>query len=93
MTILLLLVGFLAGLSATGAAATEGVTVTERGIDFEVDRFTDGRSKPYRVVFNNDGLRAVYRFDTDGRVTNIRAGSERYRVSLMIFNEKYRSVS
>ena len=67
-------------MSATTHAAKETMTVTEDDITFTVGRFDDGRSKPYVINFDNDGDSSKYTFNTDGFVTNIKVGTERYRV-------------
>lgn len=59
--------------------------VTEGGIEFKVDRFDDGRSNPYRVTFRDgDGVRSIYKFSTAGAVARIEAGSEKYKVSVVM---------
>lgn len=82
-TIILVLLGLLSGFFSVCDAATESIVATEEGgIRFRpVASRTSERSMPYRVVFNHDGLRAAYKFDTGGRVGNTRVGSERYGVS------------
>lgn len=61
-------------------AARDRMTVEEGGVSFKVDRYDDGRSRPYRVIFTQDGVRSRYRFNTDGYVMNIKTGSETYKV-------------
>lgn len=45
-------------------AARESITVVEDNISFEIDRYDDGRSKPYRVTFTNpdDGVASTFRW-------------------------------
>ena len=63
-------------------ALRETMTVdTSGGITFSIDRYDDGRDKPYRVLFTQDGVQSIYRFNTLGFVTNIAVDdSEKYRV-------------
>lgn len=61
-------------------AARERMTVEAGGISFDVDRYDDGRNKPYRVVFTNNDAESTYKFNTDGFVTNIQVGAEKYKV-------------
>lgn len=61
-------------------AARESMTVEAGGITFKVDRYDDGRSKPYKVTFTDDGVKSTYRFNAAGFVTNIVVGSEKYKV-------------
>lgn len=50
-----------------------------------MDRFDDGRSNPYRVTFRDgDGVRSIYKFSTAGAVSRIEAGSEKYKVSVVM---------
>ena len=65
---------------STAEAARESMAVEADGIIFSVERYDDGRSKPYRVSFTEDGVESTYRFNTAGFVTNIVVGSEKYRV-------------
>lgn len=73
---------FLAGILVT-EAARESMYVEEDGISFQVARYEDGRSKPFRVIFTTDGARSVYNFKTAGFVSTVKVGSERYKVSLL----------
>ena len=79
-----LLLGLLAssGKVPTAEAAREGITVEAGDTTFTVDRYDDGRSKPYRVTFTGEGRggRSVYKFNAAGLVSTILVGSERYRV-------------
>lgn len=54
-----------AGNAAFTTAARESMTVEEGGISFQIDRYDDGRSKPYRVVFTNsaDGVDSTFRYE------------------------------
>lgn len=61
-------------------AARDRITVEAGGVSFKIDRYDDGRSKPYRVIFTEDGVRSAYKFNIDGFVTNIKTGSEEYKV-------------
>lgn len=65
---------------STAEAARESMAVEAGGITFSIDRYDDGRSKPYRVTFTEDGVKSTYRFNTAGFVTNIVVGSEKYGV-------------
>lgn len=79
-----LLLGLLAssGNVPAAEAAREGITVEAGDTTFSVDRFDDGRSKPYRVTFTEeDGVKSIHRFSETGFVTNIVVGgSEKYKV-------------
>lgn len=54
-----------AGNAAIASAARESMTVVEGGTSFHIDRYDDGRSKPYRVVFTNpvDGVDSTFRYE------------------------------
>lgn len=60
-TAIILAVAALNAALATGAR--ESMTVEEGGVSFRIDRYDDGRSKPYRVVFTNpdDGVKSTFR--------------------------------
>ena len=64
------------------SSATRGtLSVTEGGITFTVVRYDDGRNRPYRLRFRQDGTRSLYTLDSATRVTNIKIGeAERYQV-------------
>lgn len=82
---LLVIVGFmLAGTVSVTEAAKERLTVEEDGISFKIDRYDDGRRIPYRLVFKEDGARSTYKFDTAGMVTNIKVGTQKYKVSFWV---------
>ena len=53
--------------------------VTHDGISFLVDRYDDGRAKPFAVAFT-DAFRSVYKFDAEGSVTDIKTDDETYNV-------------
>lgn len=61
-------------------AASERMTIEAGGISFNVDRYDDGRNKPYRVVFADNDAESTYKFNTDGFVTNIQVGAEKYKI-------------
>lgn len=65
----------------TAEAARESITVEAGDITFSIDRFDDGRTKPYRVTFTGeDGVKSIYRLNAAGFVTNIVIAAEKYRV-------------
>lgn len=70
----------LAGVSVSDAAR-ETLRVTERGVEFTVVAFNDGRNRPHRLRFTQDGTQSSYTFNRAERVVTSRIGSERYRVS------------
>ena len=61
-------------------AARETVLTTERGISFTGVRYDDGRNKPFRIKFRQDDLRSLYMFNVASQVTDIKVGTERYKV-------------
>lgn len=66
-----------------GARGT--VSVTEGGITFTAVRYNDGRNKPYRLRFREDGTRSLYMLDSTARVTDIKIGeAERYQVRRVV---------
>ena len=69
----------LAGVGVSSAARVT-LSVTEGGITFTVVRYDDGRNKPYRLKFVQDGTRSLYTFNTATHVTNLKVGTERYKV-------------
>lgn len=79
-----LLLGLLvsSGKVPTTEATREGITVEAGDTTFSVDRYDDGRNKPYRVTFTEEGHggKSVHKFNAAGFVTTILVGSERYRV-------------
>ena len=58
----------------------ETISVTEGGITFTGVRYDDGRNKPYRIKFQQDGTRSLYMFNSATQVTNIQVGTEAYTV-------------
>ena len=66
-------------------AARETLSVTEGGITFTVARYDDGRNKPYRLKFKQDGTRSLYMFDSTPHVTDIKVGTERFEVRYFRF--------
>lgn len=72
----------IAGLSlAEGAKERMYVVAGADEIKFNIDRFDDGRSRPYRIVFFHAGNRSLFRFNAAGKVTSIKVNSELYKVS------------
>lgn len=63
-----------------GDATRETLSVTGGGITFTVVAYDDGRNKPYRLKFSQDGSRSLYTFDSDTIVTNLKVGTEKYKV-------------
>ena len=48
---------------------------------FTVARYEDdGRNKPYRLKFKQNGARSLYMFDSTSHVTNIKVGTVRFEV-------------
>lgn len=76
----LLLGVVLAGVSVSDAVR-ETLRVTERGVDFTIVAFDDGRNRPHRLRFTQDGTQSSYTFNRAERVVTSRVGPERYRVS------------
>lgn len=75
------LLGFLAaGNMPVAKAAVANMALKEDGISFRVGRYDDGRSKPYRVIYKEDGTRSRYIFNTAGFVTDILVDEEEYDV-------------
>lgn len=60
-------------------AAIEQVHLKEDGIKFKVQLNTNSAKYPYRVVFNDDGVRSVYLFTPEGKVNVLKAGTEKYK--------------
>lgn len=60
--------------------ANERLSVIEGGVKFKIDWYDDGRSKPYKAVFSDDGVRSIYKFNAEGRVMQIKVDSEKYKV-------------
>lgn len=81
MTIVPLIGIILAGITGT-EAARESMYVEEDGVNFQVVRYDDDRSKPFRLIFTADNVRSVYNFNTAGSATNVKVGSEKYKVIL-----------
>lgn len=69
----------LATITATHGAK-ERMTVTEGSIKFKVDNYDDGRNRPYQVKFTTDDVFSRYKFEPDGLIRYIKAGTEKYRV-------------
>lgn len=61
-------------------AARETLAISEGGVTFTIVRYDDGRNKPYRLQFRQDGIRSLYMFNTAGFVTNVKVDAERYKV-------------
>lgn len=74
-----LLVVVLASVGLSTAARVP-LSVTEDDVKFTVVAFDDGRNKPYRLKFVQDGTRSLYTFNTATHVTNLKVGTERYKV-------------
>lgn len=84
MTLPLLGSVLLSGFSVIDGAR-ERLSVTEGGVKFKIDWYDDGRSKPYRAVFSDDGVRSTYQFNAEGRVAQIKVDSEKYKI---LYNSK-----
>lgn len=81
------LVGLMLLASSLGVsnAVRETLSVTEGGVTFTVARYDDGRNKPYRLKFKQDGTRSLYMFDSATHVTNLKVGQdERYQVRRVV---------
>lgn len=74
---LLLIIG---RLRVVGAAKDRISVPSGDGFNFFLDRFDDGRTKPYLVTFTSSGFKSVYKFTEGGFVTNIKAGDETYTI-------------
>lgn len=61
-------------------ATRETMSLTEGGVTFEVVRYDDNRSTPYRLKFRQDGTGSLFQFKADTHVTTISAGSNKYKV-------------
>lgn len=57
------------------------MSVTTGGITFNVDNFNDGRRKPYRIWFWENGLQNFFYYDSAGTMNMFTAGPEKYKVS------------
>lgn len=80
-----LLALMLAGVGVS-SAARETLSVTEGGVTFTGVRYDDGRDKPYRLKFRQDGTRSLYMFNSAAQATNIKIGeAERYKVRRIHF--------
>lgn len=66
-------------MSITVSAERHRVSLSEDNVDFNLDYFDDGRTRPYRVVFEGNA-RNVFDFEASGAVKIMRIGTERYRV-------------
>lgn len=61
------------------AAVKESLEIEEKGVNFQISRFTDGRSTPYRIYFGDKHLSgSSYRLSQRGHVEYFKAGSEVY---------------
>lgn len=72
----------LLGTAICATATRETISATQDGIEFDIDRYYDGRPKPFRVVFydENNG-RHIYYFNDAGVLKTIKPGDEKYNVS------------
>lgn len=73
----------LCGLAATVSVAEAGkdrIKFDYGGITFKVDRYDDGRNKPYMVSFKDDMVSSSYTFDEYGIVVEFEVGGEEYKV-------------
>ena len=62
-------------------AARNRLKVSEGDINFKIFSFDDGRSRPYQINFwTSDTGSSRFKFDQAGRVTYIKASSEKYVV-------------
>lgn len=63
-------------------AASETMTVGASGVSFSIERYDDGRDKPYTVTFTEDSgqSQSIYTFDAAGFVTDVVVGPEEYEV-------------
>ena len=64
----------------TAEAASGTMSVEASGVSFSVERYDDGRGKPYTVTFTEDNVLSIYTLNTAGFVTDIAVGSEEYEV-------------
>lgn len=69
----------LAGIKVADAAR-ETLTVSEGGVTFTAIRFDDGRNKPFRLKFHQDGIPSLHLFNPAGFVTNVKVDTEQYEV-------------
>lgn len=77
-----LLMGMAPSIVAKGAK--KRISVIDDGNKFNVDRFYDGRGKPYRIVFWEDG-RNIFYFNESGQLKTIKKREEIYSVSEIAF--------
>lgn len=61
-------------------AGKDTMTVEAEGVEFTIERYDDGRSKPYRILFEDGGDDSTYTFFANGAVNSFKVGSEKYRV-------------
>lgn len=76
-----MLLGLLLAGVGVSDAARETMSVTEDGITFTVVRYDDGRNKPYRLKFSENGTPSLFMLNSASQVTNVKIGErERYTV-------------
>lgn len=74
------LMSVLLALPSVADGATGTFTVSDGGVEFTFDRYNEGRSTPSLITFVHLGLKSVYKFNADGKVTQVSVDGERYIV-------------
>lgn len=69
----------LSGMISTAEAGKDTMTVEAGGVAFTLERYDDGRSKPYRVKLEDRGVASTYTFLANGTVNSVKVCSEKYR--------------
>ena len=74
------LLGLLAGTAVVTEAGWNQISIRDSGINFKVRRHDDGRAIPYRLIFTANNIKSNYAIRVDGRVNQLKAGTEKYKV-------------
>ena len=74
------LLGLLAGTVVVTEAGWNQISIRDGGINFKVRRYDDGRAIPYRLIFTANNIKSNYAIRVDGRVNQLKAGTEKCKV-------------